>query len=159
MSVFFMDTSALIKRYTPKEAGSRWTYTQCRPEARNIIFISQATLVEAVAAFCRKARDPNPVQRITEAERDTMIKLCRENAREQYNLVTVGASLYTKAGNLCRVHQLRAYDAIQLACALLINKRLISSGQPVPIFVSADDRLLNIARAEGFGVENPNNYP
>ena len=154
-----MDTSALIKRYVPREKGSLWTFAQCQPEARNNIIISQATVVEAVAAICRKERNPNPHERITPEERDRLIALFRENKRKQYYAVSVTASIYVKAGNLCRIHPLRAYDAIQLACALTIRTKLIDSGLPVPIFVSADDKLLDIATLEGFSVENPNNHP
>jgi len=121
--------------------------------------ISQATLVEAVAVFCRKTREANSASHITPKERDRLISVFRQDSRDEYQLVNVTKTVYKRAGDLCRIHPLRAYDAIQLACALAINRRLISSGQPAPVFVSADDRLLDIARAEGFGVENPNNYP
>lgn len=157
MKTLFLDTSALIKFYLG-EQGSTWVRIQCHPDAGYTIAISQATLAEAVAAICRKARAQNPTQRITEEERNKLIILFRQNARDQYQIIKVTTSLYTRAGNLCRIHPLRAYDAVQLACALTARNRLISSGEPAPIFVSADDKLLDIAKAEGFGVENPNNY-
>src|SRR5260370_23546436 len=140
------------------EQGSVWMRTQFYLNAGSTIFISQATLVEAVATICRKAREQNPAQRITEEERDRLITLFRRNARYQYQIIKVTVSLYTEAGNLCCNHQLRAYDAIQLACALVAHNKLTSSGQVSPIFISADDKLLEIAVAEGFSVENPNKY-
>lgn len=132
--------------------------TQSFPNTGNTLIISQATLIEAVATICHKAREQVPAQRITEIERDRLIALFRQNAREQYQIIKVTTSLYTKAGNLCRAHQLRAYDAIQLICALAVRNSLLNSGQPAPIFVSADDKLLDIAGAEGFAIENPNHY-
>lgn len=132
---------------------------QCHPDTGYTIALSQATLVEAVATICRKAREQSPVQRITEEERDKLIALFRKHARNQYHIINVTASLYTQAGNLCRIHPLRAYDALQLACALAARNRLIDSGQSAPVFVSADDKLLEIARAEGFVVDNPNHHP
>jgi predicted nucleic acid-binding protein len=74
-------------------------------------------------------------------------------------ILGVSPMLYTSAGNLCRSHKLRAYDAVQLACALGVHNQALASGAPSSIFVCADNSLLNIAIAEGLGVENPNNHP
>jgi uncharacterized protein len=157
MSILFLDTSALIKRYLT-EKGSTWMAAQCQPSAGHALVIAQVTLVEAVATFCRKARETDPAQRITLKERNRLIAFFRKYVNAQYDIITVTTSLYIKAGDLCRIHPLRAYDAVQLACALTARNQLTDSGQPAPIFVSADDKLLEIARAEGFAVENPNKY-
>ncbi len=158
METLFLDTSALIKVYLA-ENGSTWMRTRCQAGTGYTIVISQATLVEAVATICRKAREANPAHRITPEGRDKLIILFRKNARQQYEIAKVTTSLYKNAGNLCRTHQLRAYDAVQLACALAMRTRLLDSGLPAPIFVSADNKLLDIASIEGFAVENPNNHP
>jgi hypothetical protein len=73
MAVFFMDTSALAKRYVSQEIGHAFICALCEPTANNIIVISQATLVEAISALCRKAREPNLAQRITLEEREELI--------------------------------------------------------------------------------------
>jgi hypothetical protein len=57
----------------------------------------------------------------------------------------------------------RAYDAVQLACALAVREDVLVAQPPEAeppdvLFVSADLGLLTIARAEGFSTENPNNY-
>jgi hypothetical protein len=75
----------------------------------------------------------------------------------------VDNALYTVAGDLCRTHRLRAYDAVQLACALAVHEDVLASQPPDAeppdfLFVSADLGLLAIAHAEGFSSENPNNY-
>jgi hypothetical protein len=62
-----------------------------------------------------------------------------------------------------RAESSRAYDAIQLACALALREDVLAVQHQVAephdfLFVSADLVLLTIARAEGFGSENPNNY-
>lgn len=158
MNTYFLDTSALAKRYV-NELGSAWVRTQCRAQMGNSIIISQATLVEAVAAFCRKAREPNISQRISEADRDQSIRLFRQHVRRQYSVVRVTTSIYNQAGDLCRLHRLRAYDALQLASALAARNKLTSLGTQPPTFVSADAELLTIAAAEGLSIENPNAYP
>ena len=67
----------------------------------------------------------------------------------------VTSTIYTYAGDLCRLHRLRAYDAVQLACALVIRNKLAVLGIQAPTFVSADAELLNIANIEGLSIENP----
>lgn len=158
MSVLFMDTSALMKRYLA-EKGDVWVRTQCHANADHTIVISRATSVEAVATLCRKAREINPAHRITLDERDQQIKIFRQDLRLEYSIVEVTPMLYKRAGDLCRTRQLRACDAIQLACALKAHKKLAAISRTPFVFVSADDKLLDIARAKGFAVENPNHYP
>jgi len=51
---------------------------------------------------------------------------------------------------------LRAYDAVQLASALIANQALTLRQLPPLTFVSADDRLIKVAMAEGLATENPN---
>lgn len=70
---YFLDTSAVIKRYV-YEIGSGWVTAVCQPSAEHTIIISQATLVEAVAAFCRKAREQQLSQGISEAERTELLE-------------------------------------------------------------------------------------
>ena len=52
-----------------------------------------------------------------------------------------------------------AYDAVQLASGWLANQTLVRAQHPPLTFVCADLRLLNIARAEGLLIENPNDHP
>lgn len=156
MRAYFLDTSALLKRYV-SEVGSKWTTSICQPSTGNIVIISQATLAEAVASFCRKAREQDLRQRISEAERDRMITKFRGDARRQYNVVRVTSAIYTQAGDLCRTCKLRAYDAIQLACTLKIRTTLAPLGTTL-LFVSADTELLNVAQTVGLEIENPNTH-
>jgi hypothetical protein len=76
-----------------------------------------------------------------------------------YNTVRVTHAIDLAAGELCKSHRLRAYDAIQLACALAIRKSAATQNIPEPIFVCADTHLLSIAALEGWVVENPNLHP
>lgn len=71
----------------------------------------------------------------------------------------VTGPMYTSAGDLCRSHRLRAYDAVQLACALGVRNDSTLNQAPEPIFISADTNLLEIAITEGFSIDNPNSYP
>ena len=62
----------------------------------------------------------------------------------------------TTARRLATQHPLRAYDAVQLATAWLLNRDLLDDSQAPLTFVCADDRLVAIAQAEGLLTETPN---
>ena len=53
---------------------------------------------------------------------------------------------------------IKRYDAVQLACVLAVRTFAQENKAPEPIFVCADNNLLNIAIAETLSIENPNNY-
>lgn len=108
-------------------------------------------MVEVVASICRKERE----QIITMAERDRIIDTFRQDSQNVYHILLVTNGMYTSAGNLCRFHKLRAYDAVQLACALSLRDKTLLTRAPAPIFVSADIGLLKIALEEGLNVESP----
>ena len=154
MATYFLDTSAIIKRYI-FEAGQAWVLSFCNPAQGHNLYISQVALVEVVAAICRRARE----QSISMAERDRLITVFRQDGKESYNIWLVDTDLYNSACDLCRSHRLRAYDAVQLACVLALRQDTLANQAPEPIFVCADVGLLDIAGVEGLQVENPNNYP
>ncbi len=154
MGSYFLDSSAIVKRYV-SEKGQSLILTLCNPAEGHELYISQTTLVEVVAALCRRARE----QSITITERDRLINVFRRPSQKMYGIRRITADLYTSAANLCRSHKLRAYDAIQLASALKLRDKALGEQALVPIFVCADNELLSIAITEGLSVENPNDYP
>ena len=67
MAVYFLDTSALVKRYIA-EVGSNWVLNLCHQEANNTLVISRRAQsqkygYEARAEDNEKVRDLNRVQR------------------------------------------------------------------------------------------------
>ena len=154
MTTYFLDTSAIVKRYI-LEQGQAWILSLCDPEQGHDLYISQAALVEVVATICRRARE----QSISITQRDRLINAFRQDNQESYNIWPVNTDLYTSAGDLCRTHRLRAYDAVQLACVLALRQYTLANQAPEPILVCADVGLLNIASTVGLRIENPNNYP
>lgn len=154
MATYFLNTSAIIKRYFP-EQGHNWLITLCDPVQGHELYISQVALVEVVATICRKAREQN----ISITERDRLIAEFRQDSQDDYIMWLVTGPMYTSAGDLCRSHRLRAYDAVQLACALGVRNDSTLNQAPEPIFISADTNLLEIAITEGFSIDNPNSYP
>ena len=72
-----------------------------------------------------------------------------------YGVERVTDAIYASAGNLCRIYRLRAYDAVQLACALSVHRKSLAKQAPSPIFVCADKRLVEFACVEGLVADNP----
>ena len=143
MSVYVLDTSAIVKRYVA-ESGHAWAVTLCDPAQAHVLYIAQVALVEVVATFCRKAREAN----IGVAERDRLIAEFRKDCTGNFAVIPVTTNIYTRAGDLCQIHALRAYDAVQLACVLSLRDDALALGAPLPTFVCADNDLLSFARVE-----------
>ena len=155
VSAYFLDTSALVKRYVP-EIGSEWILSITDPVTNSDLVISQITWVEVHSAFARRLRDGS-----LSAERfDLIVQKVREDFENEYRVIDVDRTLIETAGELVMQHPLRAYDSVQLASALRFQSTtLLSQPETRLIFVSADNRLLNIAQLEGMAIDNPNNYP
>jgi predicted nucleic acid-binding protein len=77
----------------------------------------------------------------------------------EYQLVELTSSVVEQARLLLEHHPLRAYDAVQLASALVAQHALQSVNLLPLTFLSADDRLLVVAQAEGLVTDNPNTHP
>ena len=93
---------------------------------------------------------------ITLDERDEVIQTFRAHCATQYRIVPTQPGIIDLAIELLQRHPLRAYDAVQLASASIVNQSLIALGLSPLIFVTADDRLITAARGEAITAENPN---
>jgi uncharacterized protein len=154
VNAYFLDTSALVKRYVP-EIGSEWILSITDPATNSDLVISQITWVEVHSALARRLRDGS-----LSAERfDLIVQKVREDFENEYRVIDINPTLIETAAELVMLHPLRAYDAVQLASALRFQSTLISVSETQLVFVSADNRLLDIAQSAGLAIDNPNNYP
>jgi hypothetical protein len=80
----------------------------------------------------------------------------RAHGATQYRIVPRQPGIIDLAAELLQRHPPRAYDAVQLAAASIVNHSLIAHGLPPLIFVTADDRLIAATRGEAMTAENPN---
>ena len=156
MAVYYFDTSALVKRYIA-ETGHAWIVGPCDPAVANELFIAQISEVEVVATFCRMVRE-RP-RRLTIRSRDRTIDDFRDDLKHQYTITPVTSTICARAANLCRSHPLRAYDAVQLACALAVRDAGVAAGAALPPFVCADVTLAGVAAVEGLAADDPNAHP
>ena len=154
MNVYYLDSSALVKRYVT-ETGSAWLRTLTAATSHNPVVIARIAWVEVVAALARRQREG------TLARQDLLevIRRFRYHLDTQYQVVELDGPLAELAGELVMHHPLRAYDAVQLAAAEQVQADLARAQGPVLTFVSADDRLLSVAQAEGLSTDNPNLHP
>ena len=62
MSYYYLDASALVKRYTD-EPGSSWIEQITDSHAQNIVLLAEITLAEVTAALAAKHRAPGGITR------------------------------------------------------------------------------------------------
>jgi predicted nucleic acid-binding protein len=153
VNIYFLDSSALIKRYVV-EIGRPWIKTLTDSQTGNSLLLVRITWVEVLSAFARRQREGG----ITAAEVAALIAKFRSEFNSRYRVIEVDLALVERAGELIVQYPLRAYDAVQLASALRVQSLLTSMPDTQLVFVSADNRLLNIAHSEGLAIDNPNNY-
>lgn len=135
--IAYLDTSAVVKLYV-EEAGAT-TVRRVVHEATHV-GTSRVTYVEARAAFARRHRERGFS---TPAYKELLRSFDQE--WETYVRLDVSEPLIKLAGSLAERHALRAYDAIQLASALMLHRELQAS--PIE-FVAADRHLLDAAERE-----------
>ena len=152
MPVYYLDSSALVKRYV-SDTGSAWVSELCLDPA-SAIFISELALVEVGSAFARRCHRGE----ITDADRRNYLDVFIYDCAESYHLIPAERPTVERGLDLTQRHFLRGYDALQLASALTAGAVLAVADLPALIFVSADEGLLAAAIAEGLEVENPNRH-
>lgn len=151
MTTYYADSSALVKRYVV-EVGSGWIETICDPAAGHVIALAHISLVEIAAALAVKHRQGL----LLDTVRDGLLRDLQRDGHGQYWLIDVDQATVVRAIELTRRRKLRGYDAIHLACALFLQETLLNSSLSPPVLLSADQELLDAARAEGLSIDNPN---
>ena len=153
MTTYYLDASAIVKRYL-HENGSQWVTALWQRTGEVSLFSGELVDVEVVCALSRARREG----RIGMKRRNASAALFILEVQEVLESISVSAEIRHSAHRLALRHPLRAYDAVHLATALALEKRLRRSGISVPVFISADANLLAAARVEGLMIENPNEH-
>jgi hypothetical protein len=148
VAVNFFDTSALVKRYYTREAGSARVRALCQRSAGNGLVVADIIAPELASALGRKLRRG-------EIDQPQLRRLWRRflnDAQYQYRFVPLEPSIYHRAAQLVFAHPLHAYDAVQIACALHVRP-VLAAVDPAFLFVTADRAQAAAAAAEGLPVE------
>ena len=149
MAAYFLDTSALVKRYHP-EAGTP-VVDQLFAEADAQVTISRLGLVEIVSALALKVRSGT----INAAQFEQCRKQVHRDVRNKtLRVARMLVRHFQLADEMLRrhatTHRLRTLDALQLAVAIDLRSRGLADN-----FVCADDVLCQLAKSEGLAVVNP----
>lgn len=152
MMTYYLDTSALIKRYVD-EVGSDWL--RATLDTQPSVVIVHLTIVEVTSALMRRRREGA----LTPTEYTRVQNAFRSDCLCEYEMVTAVGDIIDQANRLLERQPLRAYDAVHLATAVVANQQLLANDLAPLTFLSADDRLNKAASAEGLTIDNPNHYP
>ncbi len=153
MAAYFLDSSALVKRYAT-ETGTAWVTSLLDPVSRNRLYIAQITGAEVVAALARKRRG----LLISTADAAIALAQFRSDFASELRIVDVSAAIVSDAMRLAEAHYLRGYDAVQVAAAISANRRRVTRGAPALTLVSADTDVVAAGAAEGLATDDPNNH-
>jgi hypothetical protein len=134
--IYFLDTSALVKRYLtePGSAEVRGLFRRKRP-----IAVARIASAELAAAVARQHREGA----VTETVRDAILARLNRDFT-QMTVVEVRTAMLARVPPLVVRWPLRAYDAVQLAAALTLQATGVSTA-----FWSSDGNLIAAALGEG----------
>ena len=146
MTLFYVDSSAWLKRYFREPGSARMTrlFESGDPLASSIL-----GYIEVVSALARQ-RVP---RRLDEAKLTRLQQQLEEDWDDMTGL-PLSEEVVARAVRLARGQKLRGADAVHLATALDVNDALAGTGNPL-VLISADQELLAVAQQVGLAVENP----
>ncbi|MEH1985889.1 type II toxin-antitoxin system VapC family toxin [Nostoc sp.] len=154
MAVYFLDSSALVKRYI-SETGSVWVLGLFDPALNNEVFIAAITAVEIIAAITRRSRSGS----ISITDATVTRNQFKIDLQKDYQIVEITENIINSGMVFSEIYGLRGYDAIQLSVGRAVNTICIANGLSPITFVSADNELNAAVVSEGLMIENPNNRP
>jgi uncharacterized protein len=154
MAAMYFDASALVKRYVA-EVGSAWVRRVVARPVQQVIYTAALTQVEVCSALQRLVREG----RLDSAQAQRLTQRVMHHFAWRYQVLRLTQTVVMQACVALERHPLRAYDAVQLACALTVRRLIQQRSLAPPLFVAADDVLLAAAATEGFVVDNPLLHP
>jgi predicted nucleic acid-binding protein len=132
--ILYLDASALVKRYIQEKASedlNAWI------DAAEMVVTGFITRVEVAAAIARAGR----MKLISPDETLAALRQFRSEW-ESFQRLPISENTVIRGGDLAIEHNLRGYDAMHLACALIWQETL---GIPVTL-ASFDSQLIEAAR-------------
>jgi hypothetical protein len=154
MDCYFLDSSALVKRYLA-EPGSTWIRGITAHASGNDIWITNITPVEVASTMHRKRRMGVLASPVV-AQLPAWFQV---DVRTLTNSLDITPVMVEAAIDLVGRHNLRSLDAIQLAVALALHGRRTKTGLPPLTFLSSDHNLLSATAAEGIPTDDPAAHP
>lgn len=140
---YFLDTSALFKRYVQEEGSE--TVDVLFKEKEDVLFISSVAICEVISNLRRLV----DVDRLISEKEFDLIKAAflGDIADGLLELTQLTTNILLESLEITSNRYVTPLDAIQLATALSLPEK--------PVFVCADKKLLRIAKDYGLRVLNP----
>lgn len=124
------------------------------PPQGHEVFVARITAVKVAAAICRRALSTS----LTFAQATAAIGVLRRDIQSTYRVVELSPVLADLAITMAERHQLRGYDCVQVATAVLVHRNRTSSQLSPLMIISADVNLNAAAQTEGITVDVPNHH-
>ena len=154
MTIYFFDSSAIVKRYL-NEIGTNWVTNIFDPAASSEIYIARISGAEVVAAITRRGITGS----ISASQVTSAVSQFHREFVSAFQIVEITPTLVARAMDVAETHALRGYGSVQLASALEMVTLRSALGLTGLTFVSADSELNAAAMAEGLNVDDPNAHP
>ena len=148
MPVYYLDTSAIIKRYKnePGTGAIDRLFDGLQPETR--LYTSFLTTLELTSSILRLERG----RQISRTTADNMLVKYRQDSQGVVRTLPLTDIIVNDAVAVVEQHQLRSGDAIHLATAITI---LSLAPESECVLVSSDKELLSAAANSGMGLLDP----
>lgn len=153
MALYFLDSSALVKRYIT-ERGTTWIQDLFLASNNNRITAALISGAEVVAAVARRRRAGS----VADPDAARVLSQFRADFFTDIGIIEITTAVIDEAMRLAERHALRGYDAVQLAAALAFQAISAAAGLTATL-VSADRELNAAAVGEELVVEDPNSHP
>lgn len=120
MALYFLDSSAIAKRYIP-ETGSTWIRQLTDPNGQNDLFIARITWVEVLSALARRQREGL----LTSDAVNQITTVFATHLDQQYRILEIDRTLANLAGDL----------VAHIPCVpmMLSNSPLLFASKPLSI--------------------------
>lgn len=148
MPAFYLDTSALVKRYRTEPGTEVVEELLADPRPQDRFFISFLSIIELTSGVLRLAKG----RRLQEDTAQEILARFRHDVRDLLRVWALDEDVATKAVAVAEQYRLRSADAIHLATAQAIAS--LVSGTRV-VMVSSDRELLDAAEAAGLTPLDP----
>jgi len=148
MTSYYIDTSALVKRYRVEQGTAVIDNLLHNPTQEDRYFTSFLTVLEFTSSILRLAKG-SYIKENTAAE---MIARFRRDLSEMFQIWPVDDEVLSTSIGMVEKHLLRSADAIHLATAAVISELL---SEPKLVMVSSDRELLIAAENARIQTINP----
>jgi len=148
MALFYLDTSALVKRYRSEQGSDFLAELLDNPPANDRFYLSFLSVLELTSGLLRLAK----AGQISDELAREALSTYRSDLRELLRLWPLGENIFVSAIDVVEQHRIRSADAIHLATVLAVSQ---AEPETELVLVSSDRELVQATQDAGLTVVNP----